>query len=360
MKKIGMVVLLYFISVAYAADLKDGKVIRVKGEAFLKEKDKWVPVKEQQPIPPKGTFKTEKKSFLVVQFPNKTKINIGPNSKYNYVSTMDGKGQVYKFIIGKMRAIIQKKLGDGEKIRFKNKAVALGVRGTEFLQNSYIVNGKATSDVALLKGKLAVNAKASAPNLKNFMLKSGESFNTNELALNGMSAVKQIPADILKSLKNGADLLSNLQLPSGAAAPIGLIAGVGAGIASGIGNALGSAVGSALASGGDSSGSKDEDETLKVEEKPKQIQEAKKQLEKPVVKRKKKKSKGPKTMVQGLINFKYVIKDEPQDIREPLLRRKQDLKANKCYYYIYKQIGGYGKKLLFKRQRDCDEYDYDL
>ena len=65
-------------------------------------------------------------------------------------------------------------------------------------------------------------------------------------------------------------------------------------------------------------------------------------------------------MVKGLIDFKYIIKDEPQDIREPLLNRKRDLKNNKCYYYIYKKIEGTEKELLFKRQGDCDEYDYDL
>ena len=144
--------------------------------------------KEQQKIPLKGIVKTEIKSFLVVKFPNKTTnkhwskifISVFLISKREVTSL-----QVYK---GKIRAIIEKTLGDDEKIYF-NKAVALGVRGTEFFL--YIINGKTTSDVALLEGKLSVNAKASAPKLKKFILKSGESFNTNELALSGLSAVKK-------------------------------------------------------------------------------------------------------------------------------------------------------------------------
>jgi hypothetical protein len=333
----------------------EGKVIRLKGNAKYKlfgKKSSWVDLNKGDVVPDKCTVKTEKKSFLLIKYPKKVTINIGAKSSYKVDLMNAAKGSSYYLMYGKMRALIETKLTDKDKINFNNQAVALGVRGTEFLQNAYIVKGKATSDVALIKGRLAVDASASAPKVKSFTLQAGQSFNTSELALNGMSAVKDIPSKLLESLKSGTDFMTNLQLPTGAVAPIGIASAGIAGLASGIGNALGSVAGSVLGSGSGNKEDKEEEKPEKPKKKAKPKKVAKKKL--------KKKEKKPKTMVQGLREFKYIPKDEPQEIREPLLTRKRDRKNNKCYYYIYRQVGGYGPKLLFKRTRDCDDYDYDL
>lgn len=358
-----IVMSLFTFSQSYAAE---GVIIRLKGEAKLKvpneantsSKAAWMPLKKGDKVPDKAIIQTEKKSFLSIQFPQSVTINIGAKTSFKVDLSKNGKASSYQLLFGKMRAMIKKKLSQDEQIKFNNKAVALGVRGTEFLQNLYQVGGKSTSDVALLKGKLAVDASASSK-LKPFELIAGESFNTSELALKGMSAVKKIPAEILKGLLNPAQFMNNLQSASGAFAPVGLVAAGGL-LAAGSLLKGGAGLLASAAVGGDQKQEQDKQpEKPPINPTPIQKEEPKKPIAKKLAVKQVAKPK-VKTKVEGLIGFKYVIKEEPQDIREALLARKRDLKRNKCYYWIYRQIGGYGKKERFKRERDCDEYDYDL
>ena len=54
------------------------------------------------------------------------------------------------------------------------------------------------------------------------------------------------------------------------------------------------------------------------------------------------------------------LKKEPWDIRDALLRRKSLRAENQCFYWFYKSLPGGGELERFRRERDCDEYEYDL
>lgn len=358
MKQVILFILFGLLS-SLVAQANVGKVIRLKGTAKIKitkGDEAWRALNQGDTVSDLSTIITEKKSFLSIEFPQRVTINIGAESSYTVDIGNGGKPASYHLLVGKMRAIINKKLSPEEKIKFNNKAVALGVRGTEFLQNAYLVNNKATSDVALLKGKLAVDPSGSSQ-VKPFELNAGQSFNTSELALNGMSAVKKIPSDILNQLSDPANFMNNIQSASGTFSSVGMAAASGLLAAGALLNAAGG-LASSDSTLDSSEDSLDRKEDKKKDQKP--IDTAKKDEELDKDKIMNQGIEKSKTKVLGLIDFKYVIKDEPLDIRESLLRRKKDLKDNKCYFWIYRQIGGYGKKERFKRERDCDEYDYDL
>lgn len=351
--------ILSFSLTTIANDISFGKVVKLHGKAKVLINKKWQDLSLNDPIPRHSAVTTKKKSFVSIELIDKTIINLGPKSYFKIDATKP-KRPSFNLMVGKMRAIIKKKIGKNEKMKFDTAAVALGVRGTEFLQNIYLVKGKATSDVMLLKGKLAVNASASAPKLKPFEMTAGKSFNTSELARNGMSALKDIPASLLKSLSDPTKFLPNLQAATGALTPLGSLAG---NLISGISGGVAAGVVGAAASGLISGSDKDDQ---KVDQKKNAVVKTdEKKLNKKNNEESMKKSKTEEVIKSASkvirpATFKYVLKNEPEDIREALQARKRDLKKNKCYFWFYKKIPGSGTKERFKRGRDCDDYDFDL
>lgn len=343
-----------------ASDSSYGKIIKLHGEAKILIQKKWRKLSLNDSIPQFSAITTKKKSFISIELIDKTIINLGPKS-YFKINAKKPMQPSFNLMVGKMRAIIQKKLGKNEKMKFDSAAVALGVRGTEFLQNIYMIKGKATSDVMLLKGKLAVNASASAPKLKPFEMTAGKSFNTSELAKNGMSALKDIPVNLLKSLSDPTKFLPKLQAASGVITPLGslagkLISGISGGVAAGM---VGSAT-AALTSDNDSKTDKNKNDSIKNSKKVVKPKPKIKENSNDKSKVQNKELKSPNSNIVRPTSFKYILKNEPEDIREALQTRKQDLKNNKCYFWFYKKIPGSGAKERFKRGRDCDDYDFDL
>ena len=91
---------------------------------------------------------------------------------------------------------------------------------------------------------------------------------------------------------------------------------------------------------------KKEKVTLALEEKQKTMEKVK-----PQTKPKKKKRVTKK-------GFVYDLTKEPSDIRNAVLNRRKN--NEKCYYFFYKRLPGAGEPERFRRERDCDDFEFDL
>jgi len=299
------------------------KVLVIKGDAFIKGKE--APLTLGSPVNEGDVLITKGSTLLKVRFLDNTLISLGPNSmfKVNVFKIKDGKRKtVYNFLRGKIRAHVKEKRKEGETIVFSNAEVALGVRGTEILANSYLVKGAPSTDVMLTKGVVEVNTSKLGTAVKSYSLTPGKALNTNLVRQNGIGSVKSISTKSLELIASSDEFLPELQSPDGSFVDL------------------------------DSSISKSHGVTSKEEPK----------VEKPEPKIKEATKKIAKTSVRGVISggFRYILKNEPWDIRDAVMNSDKNRAENKCFYYYYKTIPGSGEYERFRRERDCDEFENDL
>jgi hypothetical protein len=297
------------------------KVLLVKGNAFVKGVE--TPLVLGSIIKSGDTLVTNAATLLKVRFIDNTLVSLGPNSIFRVKSFKINSGKrtsIFNFLRGKMRAHIREKRKDGETIIFSNTEVALGVRGTEILANSYLVNGAPSTDVILTKGAVKMNLSKLGTNIKSYNLTPGKAFNSNLVRQNGIGSIKSLSRTSLDSLASGDSFLPSLQGIDGSFLDL-------------------------------------EQSFSKKRSSKKAPKEALKKMPrviKPVIASKIKESPG---LASG---FKYILKNEPWDIRDAVVNREKNKEENKCYYYFYKSIPGAGELERFRRERDCDELENDL
>lgn len=351
--------LLLFAFTSSAATQSSGSIVKLVGKAWKLSKTlpKPVALKNGSSVTSGDIVQTDKKSFVRIRMTDETILSIGPKSKleikhYEYKSNAIRK-TIYNLQYGKLRSLINKKAKKGDEIKINTKVVAIGVRGTEILSNAYLVSKKATTDTMLLSGK--ANASVSGAS-KSFSVSSGQVFNSNKFGTQGMKALEKVSPDTLNALKNNPNaFLPNLQLPSGQFVKFESLLRKGLGLPSLPTSAIGAGAGAvagalAGAAAGMMAGGSDDD---KKKEEAEAASAAKAVAKKEV----KKKGQHPNIIEQaGPVDLAKL----PDDIREAYQKRKQMRKENECFYWFYKKIPGYGNVERFRRERDCDEYDYDL
>lgn len=319
-----LVVSLFSISSALA---KVGTAIIIKGPVLKGD----FPLQEGDPVEEGATITTKLGGFARLQMNDKTIINIGSESALlirTYKREVNKRKNVIKLLQGQFRILVKEHALDGEQIQFDSQQVSLGVRGTEFLSNSYMVGGAPSTDTLLIKGSL----KVSGTGFNSFMMEPGQYFNSQEIIRNGLKAIKKATPEVLDSLKeNTESLLPKIQTATGFVAPA---------------IALASSLVPDIELGS----------SRKKEERPKVLPAKKKEEPKKVLKPKEAK----KTSVKGPRQFSYDLRNEPWDIRDAVLNREKNKKENKCYYFFYKKLPGAGEPERFRRERDCDEFENDL
>lgn len=313
------IILLGF-SRAMASD-KIAKVLLVKGNAFIKGSE--TPLTLGSAIKSGDTLITKASTLLKVRFIDNTLVSLGPNSLFRVKTFKINNGKrtsVYNFLRGKIRAHIKEKRQEGEVIVFSNAEIALGVRGTEILANSYLVKGAPSTDVMLTKGAVKMNLSKLGTNIQSYNLTPGKAFNSNLVRQNGIESIRSISKASLDLLAKGDDFLPSLQSMDGSFLDLneGFTKNQG------------------------------------PKKAPKVLLKKMAKVVKPVIA-----SKIPK--IAGLVSgFKYILKNEPWDIRDAVMNREKNKTQNKCYYYFYKSIPGAGELERFRRERDCDEFENDL
>lgn len=307
---------------------------------------KEVPIANGDEIQIGKTITTKEKSFAQLVLPDETILNIGPDSQmmiekfelseHRKVSITHLKGQV--------RSIINRKNKDGnDSWKLNTRTISVGVRGTEFLSNTYSVASQSTTDVALLKGEVLADVSKTSSSLKEVTLKPGQFFNSSELASKGEEAIKTLSQEALEGLqKNTESFLPKLQDLGGnfidlektlradlGLPPITALAGVAA------------ATGALLPTLGGGNENDDKDEAPVVVQRPKE-----------------KKEDLPKSRVVIKTSKHKELKDQPWDIRDAIINANEKRVDNICYFWFYKSIPGSGDLERFRRERQCEEYEF--
>lgn len=324
-----------------------GKITKLRGEVSAQRANDTIKLGLDEFIELNDLVKTEKKSFLKIEFIDKTTIVIGPNSELKIQKFTLEKGSVFNLMRGQFRTKVNKRVTKVNSVIVKTNLASLGIRGTEFLTNSYSVNGKSVTDTALLKGSIETTIKDSP----SFMLNQSEAFNTNQLSLN-QGVTKLSPESVESLINNSESFLPNIQNVDGSfnnindlikkrfslnspkldsslpSSNIGTMVGMAAGLGIGV-----AAIAANNDDDEDMGSKKDFPEKIKVSQELTKKTPEKKELD---------------------------LAKLPWSIRDALLRRDDLLEANECFYWFFKRIPGGGEKELFRRERDCNEFDNDL
>lgn len=123
---------------ASAAESGVAKVMIIKGQAEAKMKDgKIISVKKDQWIKEGAILKTSSKSFVKLLFIDKSQMNLGPESQMEIAKFPKQEAGVINLVTGSLRAKVTKdymdnKDTDKSKLIIKTKTAAMGVRGTDF------------------------------------------------------------------------------------------------------------------------------------------------------------------------------------------------------------------------------------
>lgn len=318
--------LLLFNQNSYSNEI--GKIEQIKGT--LIEVSSGKSLDKDSPIFEKAILKTSDKSFAKIRFNDQSVLIIGPNSETEltqYSTKLGERSNTINFLKGQFRSIIKKHLGAKETFQFRSGLVSLGVRGTEFLVNSYMVTSSPNTDVLLLKGSVEAKSIGSNP----LLLKRGEFFNSQEYSLKGQQAIRTLSENLIENISANQELfMPNIHLNSGEFLDLNKVFTKPSTV-----NAINTP---GLPLGGISS--------HKISKKiVKTINEVDSK-------------KLAKLKNENKAEFVYDLTKEPWAIRDAILKNQED--KTKCYFFFYKQIPGAGDKELFRRDRDCDEYEYDL
>ena len=131
MKKLLFIIIILLI---FSFNLFGGKIVFLKGEVQLLQKDRWVTAEENMEVSDTDQIRTGEQSFVEII------LNDGSVLKINQVSVISFDKLVIKeqkrsvminLLTGKLRAII-KKLTDADEYEFRTPTAVCGVRGTDF------------------------------------------------------------------------------------------------------------------------------------------------------------------------------------------------------------------------------------
>jgi hypothetical protein len=329
-------ILLLFFSFSSLSSEPIGEIIKTKGSVYkiVQGEEQRIEVKVGDKILEGDQINTLIKSFTKISLIDGSNIVVGPNSLFHIKELnvdQDKRQNKFDILKGKIRAKINTVKEGKDEILFNSRVVSIGVRGTEFLINSYDVKGLPSDDVALLEGKVNANLEKIDFPQNNIDLDPGQAFNSNKLSqTKSLDSIQTLSAEDLEYLKkNPESFLPELQLPSGEFRnfdkPLTSSASVSlptAAVAVPI-----SAIPVLAGAGSVAAASK------------------------VVAPKRKQKSGNP--------NTDKLLKDEPWDIRDAILNQAKLAKENECFYWFYKPIPGRGGLERFRREEACDDDDED-
>lgn len=132
------------------------KVVRIRGSAtMLAPKAKRAQdIKLNDIIQEDASILTQTKSFVILEFSDKSRISIGPDSKIIVTKTRSSDPGIISLLKGKIRSQVKPNGTEDTKYFIRTRTAAMAVRGTDF-QSSFNPENKATSLVTF-KGKVAM------------------------------------------------------------------------------------------------------------------------------------------------------------------------------------------------------------
>ena len=390
-----------------------GEVTLLKGNVFLlDEQGETVnELIETDTISTKDMISVAEKSVVRLKMKDGSVLTLGGNSQMSfdkYLIDDNKRESVLGLVKGKIRAEI-KNLDGGEKpikpedklFKINTSSVSIGVRGTEFLVNSYVVSKKPVADAVLLSGKINANVVGSTA----VDLVPGQALNSSEFLASGKTRFLS-KKSLAKLVSNKAAFMPNIQLPDGqfididskiknikaepsntpskeatkqttkeggkqgtkqatkqagkeasktaaqnttassttSTATTSATTTATTGVTTGVATPATTAPGfspSAITTPGvptvpGPSG-------LSIPKLPSISSKAG--------------SLAPKGIVKEALKY---ITASPWDIRDALINRKELKKINECYYWIYEKKSGEQVMERFRKEKDCDEFEFDF
>ncbi|EQC44986.1 sigma factor regulatory protein, FecR/PupR family [Bacteriovorax sp. BSW11_IV] len=198
-------------AIAQGQSVEVGKAVDVRGEAFVTREKKILPLNINSVVEEKDTVKTNRKSFVQVLMKDDTIVKLSQNTTLAFdefkMRNPEDREATYNLELGKIRALVSKKLGKGH-IKLKTRALTLGVRGTEFLVNSYVGKSKYEADIAVIEGVVEINvlnADGTYDETMTIVLNPGQYLNSETAKKVGITrAVQEIPFEVLQRLKENS------------------------------------------------------------------------------------------------------------------------------------------------------------
>ncbi|WP_084703433.1 FecR domain-containing protein [Bacteriovorax sp. Seq25_V] len=208
-----LIFMIVFAELSVAAEESNiGTVVELNGKVILTRDNKNEILTVQKTVNESDSIRTSKKGYAQILMKDDTLVKLSQNTSLNLVEfkseNQKNRQVTYDLELGKIRVLVNQKLGKGH-IKLKTRALTLGVRGTEFLVNSYLGKGKYETDVAVLEGVVEIfilNKNGVPVPGMNIQLNPGEYLNSTKANEVGVSlAVQQIPYDVFTALKSKAD-----------------------------------------------------------------------------------------------------------------------------------------------------------
>ena len=299
-----------------------GQVTLLKGAAFANE----TPLKKGDVLHVGSKIRTAKAASLHLKMSDAAQIILAPETEIyivRYSNSAQSVDNYFKLIKGKMRVSFKEKLNPDHKIRIDSQLIVLSITSigeTQFISSAYDVGGAPSTDTLLLKGSLGVSGAGFEP----FTLNRSQYFNSQEIVKAGNRAIRKIDYEALTSLReDDSEFFTQLQTDTGFRG---------------------------------------------LHLSPPLTQEKKEQREKDIAvimdnrqKRiRKEKMKSRVHKASKSVVFKYDIEKEPQDIQEVLKKRKENKNQGPCFAFTYRKVPGSGITQRFRRERNCDEFEYNL
>ncbi|MDH5581322.1 MAG: FecR family protein [Bdellovibrionales bacterium] len=185
-----------------------GTVAVIIGEANITREGKSEPIVKNQEIFEKDKINAKENGFVKALLKDDSIVTIGSNSDFVFsqfkIENKNSRKVDLKLQKGKVRLLITKKLRKGF-IKLKTKSLTMGVRGTEFLVSSQIVDGQEVTSVGVISGVVSVEPAAGVKLRKEVdvvFLRKGEMLNSTDLTINGADAIKPIAPKIIEELKS--------------------------------------------------------------------------------------------------------------------------------------------------------------
>jgi hypothetical protein len=131
--------------------------------------------KKGMKFPAGSVVKTGKRSKVKLIYPNGDQISVGSET---FLKISNGKSfskKVLDLFSGSIRAIVEKKGNNRQKMEVRTKSMVMGVRGTDFYVDAHNENGDST--ISVIRGYVEITPKIIGSKLD---LKSGYTMDINE------------------------------------------------------------------------------------------------------------------------------------------------------------------------------------
>ncbi|OUR99748.1 hypothetical protein A9Q84_01610 [Halobacteriovorax marinus] len=216
MKIAAIILILFFSKIILSKSIAltpTAVVIKVKGHALRKHFNQKVfsEIRLNDPVFLGDTLKTDKISILRIKLTDNSLLTIGPKSELVVTKSKvkNNERNIISLIKGQVRTWVKEKSKSKEDVfKFNTNDISIGVRGTEFITSSYLVQNQLSTDIVLLEG--GIRGDFGSSGIVDF--NPGEYINSNHLD----AGIQKLDGDSLERILNAKEsLFPNLLDESG-------------------------------------------------------------------------------------------------------------------------------------------------